>query len=381
MKRELPFSLEELRARVERVESTLSQQGLDGAILTGPENIYYLTGNPVSGPMALIVRRGEAPHLVADEYDEHNIRTQSWIESATYYRVGGSWREPVARIWEQTSARRIGIDAKSAALSLASYERLRAALPNRLDLLSTTAVEDQRLVKSPAEQAYIRTAAAIAVDAMRAGVATVRPGRTENDVAAEIYRIAILRGSEHLASQPYVKAGPRASVTHGRWDGRRIEPRDLVFIELAGCVRRYHAALMRSVICGEPEPRAREIGDAVLASLQETLAVLRPGVPAGTVDHAYRQTIAKAGLDAYNRHALGYSIGIAFAPGWGEPELFMLSPEERRPVREGMTFHLVLSVTLPGEIGHVACSATVLVRADGPEVLTDFPREVVVVPA
>jgi len=381
MTRELPFGLDELRGRVARVEASLRQLNLDGAIITGPENIYYLTGNPVSGPMALILRPGEAPHLVADEYDEYNIAAYSWIESTTYFQVGAGWVDPAAAVWRAASARRVGVDAKSSALSVAAYERLREALPGTLTLVPTTAVEDQRLVKSPAELEYIRRAAGVAVNAMRSAVHTVQPGGTENDVAAEIYRTSILAGGEHLASQPYVKAGPRAWVTHGRWEGRRIESGDLVLIELAGCVKRYHAALMRSVTCGPPGPRITEVGDAVLASLHEALAALQPGVPASAVDHAYRQTIAKAGLDRYNRHSLGYSIGIAFAPGWGEPELFQISPSERRPIREGMTFHLVPSVTIPGEVGHVACSATVAVRPDGPEVLTEFPRELVVVPA
>jgi Xaa-Pro dipeptidase len=270
----------------------------------------------------------------------------------------------------------LGFDAKSSALSVSSYERLRTVVSDKITLRPTTAVEQLRLIKSDAELNYIRAAAKIATLSMEAGLKAVRPGRTENDVAIEIYRTAIQNGSEHVASQPYVKTGERSWITHGRWEGAAIQSGDLVMIELGACVKRYHAAIMRSAVCGPASPRVRNVADAVVASLARTLEVLRPGVRARDVDQAYRDVITKAGFGRFNRHALGYSIGVAFAPGWGEPEIFMISPTDNRSIEANMTFHLVPSVTIPGEIGHVACSATVLVREAGPEVLTALPRKI-----
>lgn len=372
----LPFPRSEFDRRRAQVESALSDQGLDGALITGPENLYYLTGNPISGPMALLLRPGIPPLLFADEYDEYNIQTYSWIEEARFHPVGQSWLDLVPQALG-SGLRRVGIDVKSSALSVSTYTRLHAQLPAPVELVDTTAVEEARLVKSSAELECVRAAAGIATAAMRAGLAATSPGRTENDIAAEIYRAAIAEGSEHLASQPYVKAGTRAWVTHGRWQGTAIRSGDTVFIELAGCVKRYHAALMRSAVCGDSTPRTRRVAEAVLASLEAALGALRPGVPACDVDRAYREVIARAGFGPYNRHALGYSIGVAFAPGWGEPEIFMISPSEPRPIRTGMTFHLVPSVTIPREVGHIACSATVVITETGAEVLTQMPNELV----
>jgi Xaa-Pro dipeptidase len=377
----LAFPRRELLGRAQAVLTALREQTLDCAIITGPENIYYLTGNPISGPMALVLRPDERPVLVADEYDEHNIRTSSWIEDIRSHEVGQSWIDLIRSVLGSAKISRVGVDVKSSALSVGTYERLRAELPASATLLGLTAVEEQRLVKSPAEVDCIRAAARMASATMRAAVESARPGRTEDDVAAEIYRTAIAQGSEHLASQPYVKAGRRAWLTHGRWQGTPIEIGDVVMIELAGCVKRYHAAVMRSVVCGEPPTRVKSVADAVLASFDAALGVLRDGTPACDVDRVYRDVIARAGFGRYNRHALGYSIGVAFAPGWGEPEIFMLSPAEKRPVRAGMTFHMVPSVTIPGEVGHIACSGTVLVGESSAEVLTDVPREVFVVRA
>jgi Xaa-Pro dipeptidase len=382
MTRNLPFPVDEFKSRLRRVETLLSQQGLHAALLTGPENVCYLTGNPVSAPMALLIRPGEVPVLLADEYDEYNIRTYSWIEEVRVHEVGKSWMDLAADELARSNGRgrTLGVDTKSSSLSVSGYDRLRSALPDGVTVQPFGGVEECRLLKSEREIEYIRQAARVASISMRAGLAAIRPGRTENDIAAEIYRAGISAGGEHLASQPYVKTGRRAWVTHGRWEGTEIQRGDVTFIELAGCIKRYHAAIMRSAVCGEPNGQVRRVAEAVVASLERTLEHLHPGVPACEVDRAYREVITAAGFGRYNRHALGYSIGVAFAPGWGEPEILMISPVERRVIQAGMTFHLVPSVTVPGEVGHVACSATVLARDGGPEVLTDVPPEIRIIP-
>jgi Xaa-Pro dipeptidase len=283
--RQLPFPRSEFERRLAQVDRALSNQRLDAALITGPENLYYLTGNPITGPMALLLRRGGPPLLLADEYDEYNVQTYSWIDQVRFHAVGQSWLDLVPAALGP-GVDRVGIDVKSSALSVSTYLRLRAQLPSGVDLVDTLAVEEARLIKSAAELECVRAAARIATTAMRAGLAAIAVGRTENDVAAEIYRVAIAEGSEHLASQPYVKAGSRAWVTHGRWQETTIRGGDTVFIELAGCVKRYHGALMRSAVCGKPTHRIRAVAEAVLASVEATFDALRSGVPAREVSRA-----------------------------------------------------------------------------------------------
>src|SRR5699024_9507426 len=77
----------------------------------------------------------------------------------------------------------------------------------------------------------------------------VEDGRIrKSDVEIEVMFRA---GGEFPAVMPYVASGPRTMIGHSTWEGRTIQPGEHVFLEVGGCFRRYHAAMMRTVVNGE----------------------------------------------------------------------------------------------------------------------------------
>ena len=66
----------------------------------------------------------------------------------------------------------------------------------------------------------------------------------------------------------------------------------------------------------------------------------------------------------------GYSIGIAFAPDWGEGHIVSFWMDGGTPLEAGMMFHLIVGARIPGA-GPVHCSDTILVTEDGCETLTN----------
>jgi len=95
-------------------------------------------------------------------------------------------------------------------------------------------------------------------------------------------------------------------------------------------------------------------------------------------------------VDAQNRYVLdrysyggrqstrsGYSIGIAFAPDWGEGHIFDIKAGDHYQLKENMTFHLIPWIQIPGRAS-VGISETVRVTGDGCEPLTRFERKVFV---
>jgi Xaa-Pro dipeptidase len=59
---------------------------------------------------------------------------------------------------------------------------------------------------------------------------------------------------------------------------------------------------------------------------------MKPGVRA-RCDQACQQVIDEAGFERNFRKRLGYSVGVAFAPDWGEGHIFHLSRGEERELR------------------------------------------------
>ena len=115
-------------------------------------------------------------------------------------------------------------------------------------------------MKSPAELVRIRAAARAAEAGLEAAVETLAPGISENDVAAAMYRASIVAGSEYLGHAPLVASGERSGLCFATWRRRRLKRGDVVFLEAAGCVDRYHAILARTAVLGRASRSLRRIG-------------------------------------------------------------------------------------------------------------------------
>jgi len=228
-------------------------------------------------------------------------------------------------------------------------------------------------VKSAVELKAIRAAARYAQAGLAAGIAACTVGNDENAVAAAMLAAATTAGSEAMAMEPLISSGPRSGLPHMTWRRRRLEPGDAVFLELAGSHARYHAALMRSVWIGEPPSEARRMMDCALRALDAALDAIRPGRPCSVPHEAAQAIINAAGYGPAFRKRIGYSMGIAFAPDWGEGGLLSLFTGVDRPIEPGMVFHLPATLRRYGA-WTVGASETVIVTAHGAEPLSDLPR-------
>lgn len=371
----LPFPLTDYKARLDKVREGVRKRNLDALLISIPENIYYLTGFTTTGYymyQSLIVPAEGEPLIVTYLEEKINVERRSWLEGCRTYSVVD---DPVAITLD--TIREMGLEEKVLGLEedgyffpIATYKRLLELLPRAKFENGAGIVEAARLVKSPGEIEYIRQAAKAAMAGMKAAIDAIAVGRTENDLAAEIYRATLQAGSEYPGSPPYVATGERSGLPHGTWEGRVLRRGDIIFLELSGCVKRYAAAMMRNCFLGDPPDVVRETADIILEGLAKAIRTIKPGVTSGEVDAACRQTILGAGFNDYT-HETGYSIGVCYPPGWNESHIMNLHPGDPTVLEPNMVFHLVPSLIIPEMQGHVGFSDTVVVTEDGCEVLTD----------
>jgi len=375
--RDLPFVRAELKARVARVRGLMREREFDVVILSGPENLYYLTGYSTPAyysTQALIVPVEGDPLMFVYAPEIDNVRHGSWLDEFVAY---GPTDEPMAKLAGALTSRGlcngcVGIETLSWFLPIGHYRELARALGREL-VPADGLVETCRAIKSTAEVGCIRRAAAIATASMKAVQAMLAADVSENEIAAAIYAHSLKLGGEYPGSPPYVSIGPRVCKPHASWSGLRAKPGDQVYVELSACVARYSAALMRTFVLGDRvEPELLELEAAILIGLDRIIGDMRPGMISSDVDALCRDAVADAGFTY--PHETGYSIGVCYPPGWNETHVFNLKPGDQRQLEEMMVLHLVPHTILP-DIGTIGLSETVLVTADGGEVLTDFPRQ------
>jgi Xaa-Pro aminopeptidase len=378
--KDLTFPLDEYQRRLSAIQARIAEKNLDALVLFGPANLFYVTGYETIGysnfQFAVVPASGE-PRLLVRELESAPARRLSWMASPPVsYEDDEDPIQASAELIRQMGLlrSRLGFDLASTFLSVRTFRRLEAALPDAHLSDGGGLVEEVRKTKSPAELDCFRTAARYTEAGMRAAIEAVHEGALDNEVGAAAAGAMYAAGSEYFASGPTVTTGYRSGVAHTTFQRFRIGRGDAVLIEIGGNHRRYTSGLMRSAVIGEPDPVVVRMYGACSAALDAAIAALKPGVTAGSVHDACQAVIDRAGFEPNFRKRLGYSMGVGFAPGWGEGGFLHLSRGDSTVLRPGMVFHMPPALRMYAVAG-VGCSETVAVTEDGVEVLTDFPRE------
>ena len=373
------FPKTEFDRRIDNLQRVLREQGVDLFLSSGPENIFYLTGQQTPGFymfQCVCVPAEGAPFLFMRALESYNARSNCFIEDISGYIDGESPGAGLASLLVDRgwAKKRVAIDRNAWFLTVNIYEDIASDVPGLVD--GSNLVEPLRRVKSGLELDAIAQAAAANDAGMRAGLAAVKADATENDVAAEILRASVRAGGEYLGMEPFVASGPRSGLPHATWRRRRIEPGDVVILETAGCYNRYHSALFRTVAVGEPPAGVRENYGVCVAALETGMAAIKPGASCAQVHNTVQAVIDDHGKTDMYRKKTGYSMGISFAPDWGEHGVLGLHHNIDVALEPGMVFHVPITLRDFGRYT-VAVSETVAVTESGSRPLNDLSRDLV----
>lgn len=382
LEKDLIFSEEEFRGRVTAVQKELEAENADALLVHQTHNVFYLSGYQTTGTpnyQFLLVPRSGDPTLLCRGLESRLADYYSWVSDVVIWEDTDDPISETKRVLEDRGlgAAKIGYEGTSNWLTSRNLKRIEESLPEVTwrDLGGT--VEKGRLVKSPTEIEYIRQAAKITEAGMAKSLEAAREGNSENDVAAAAAAGMISAGSEPFTTSPIITSGPRSAVAHTSFRRRKMETGDTLLVEISGVFNRYTGPLMRSAVIGPPPDRMQKMWDALNEGLEAAIAAIRPGVTSGEVDEACTGILRKKDLYEYYKKRLGYSVGIGFAPGWGEGAIMDLKQNDDRVIEAGMVFHLPPALRVDEKWGF-GLSETLTVTDTGCEVITNFSRDLVV---
>jgi Xaa-Pro dipeptidase len=273
--------------------------------------------------------------------------------------------------------RRLGVEMDNYYFTGQCLQSLAENLPEADIIDAGLLVNWVRFIKSEAEVGYMRKAARIVERVMATAVASIQEGVREGEAAGEVVK-AQLAGTpeftgDYASIMPIMPSGLRTSTAHLSWVDRRYEKGDLVLLELAGNVHRYHAPLSRTLIIGKAPEELSDVAKGVIGGLNQVLEFIRPGVTGEEVEAVWRKAIS--GTKVVKESRMGYSFGANYPPDWGEHTL-SLRPGDKSVLRPGATIHVMPGVWLD-QFGF-ECSEPIVVTEKGCECLASFPRELIV---
>jgi len=367
---DMTFPFEEYENRINDLRARMEKRRLDAVIISDPENLLYLTDYQTSGYsffQALIVPLEGEPFMVTRLLEESNVVARTWVEiTRPYTDMGDPIQMLVQSLKEfNLAGKDIGYERNSYFFSAYHQDIIHTSITHGRLMDCFGIVEQGRIKKSHVEIEIMKKAARTTEIGMKAGIQACAEGVTENEIGAAVSVAMFKAGGEPPAVMPYVTSGPRTMIGHATWEGRVVQPGEHVFLEVAGCYRRYHTAMMRTVVLGEMSQSMKMAEDRMKRALSLVKNAIRPGLTVSDADNIMRDVISDNKVGAQLITRSGYSIGIAFPPSWDEGYMMSLKQGDSRILEEGMTFHLIPWMWGVDGDKTVGISDTIYVTEDG----------------
>jgi Xaa-Pro dipeptidase len=381
----LHFTRKELADRRARTCMAMTANGLDGLLLFRQESMYYLTGYDTfgyvffqclylgaNGRVTLLTR---APDLRQAQQTSDIEDIRIWIDGPAA-RPAETLRDILAG--HGCQGRRLGVEYEAYGLTARSGQRLDAALAGFCELTDASELVSRlRVVKSPAEQAYVRRAAELADAAWDAARDLARPGAFEGDILAAMHSAIFQGGGDYPGNEFIIGSGPAALLCRYHSGRRHLDVQDQLTLEWAGVDRHYHAAMMRTLCIGKPPAQQVEMHRVAVTALRAVEAALVPGRTYGEAFAAHAAALDAAGYQAHRLNACGYSLGTTFSPNWMDwPMLYADNPVA---VESGMVIFVHIIIFDSARNLAMTLGRTSLIVESGAEPLSQAPLDLAVV--
>jgi len=380
----LHFEPAEYEARKSKAAKALKDADFDGLLIFAPESQYWICGYDTFGFalfQCLVLTADGALHLLTRAPDLRQAQQTSTLPDAQIH----IWRDiegvrPADQLKELLvklglGGKRLGIETKTAGLTAFNGDMVRGALEIETLVEASDLIAGLRRIKSPAELDCIRRAAVLSDDALDAALETTRAGASEGDILAGMQG-AVFRGGGDYAGNEFIIGSGEAALLCRYQSGRRVlAPSDQLTLEWSGAWRRYHAAMMRTLVIGRSNDVQRRMHAAAVEALEACEQAIRPGAPMGDVFDAHARVFDAHGLRHARLNACGYGMGIAYNPIWVEFPMFYEGNSLIMEPGNAFFLHMIL---MDSETGLAMCwGHSVILSPTGVERLSRHPLDLV----
>jgi Xaa-Pro aminopeptidase len=254
-------------------------------------------------------------------------------------------------------------------LSYASWKKWAAALSEWEWVEGPDLIRPLRMIKTEDEVTRIRAACELADACLSHVQRLLQPGISEYDIALDIEFFFRRQGAE-CSFPSIVASGPNGAKPHAKPSERLLATGDFVTLDLGCLLDGYCSDITRTFAIGTVDERQQEVYDQVLLAQTEACKKLIPGTPAKEVDLFSREILAQKDLAQFFGHSLGHGLGRAVH------DFGSLSSRSEDVMAVGQVWTVEPGVYIDGW-GGLRIEDDVLVTETGPEILTHFPKDLI----
>ncbi|MDP7598717.1 MAG: Xaa-Pro peptidase family protein [Acidimicrobiales bacterium] len=372
--------------RMDMFRRRLVDEGVDVALITDDDSVYYLTGYhdylhmEFGRPTILVVTHQDESLLITPNMEADMAEAAARVDRIAVWNdgLGREWRQELPGVL--VGAGRVAIEPDLMAPLVRNYVDTLVDGDRLIDV--TPVVGAMRMVKAPAELQLARHAGQVAGAMMDAGRAAIGAGVAEFEVALATSEAGTRKAAELLDAHyddtcmspnthflQIMASGGEITKPHHRASNRLMQWGEPVFLCLCGMTNfhRFKLGFDRTFWIGEvADDQQAEIYEVALASQTAALSTLRSGVTAESVHAAYAEVIHEAGFDYPFR--CGRATGYSFLE---KPELVS---GDTTMLESGMVFAIDGSVSVAGTF-RAQVGDSFIVKDDGYEQITHHPKD------
>ncbi|WP_026689305.1 M24 family metallopeptidase [Alteribacter aurantiacus] len=350
--------------RLEKLRAKLSEQKIDGLLITSASNRLYMTGFTGSAGIALVSETG-ATFITDFRY------TEQANEQAKGYDIvqhTGPIHEEVAKQAKNMGIKTLGFEKDH--MTFGTYETYKQAI--ECDLVPVSGlIEKLRMIKDEGELKIIREAVEIADAAFSHIQSYIRPGVKEIEVSNELEFFMRKRGAVSSSFDIIVASGYRSALPHGVASEKEIGRGELVTLDFGAYYKGYCSDITRTVAVGEPNDELKKIYNTVLEAQLKGMEGIKAGITGIQADALTRDYIKEKGYGEYFGHSTGHGLGLDVHEGPG------LSFKSNTVLEPGMVVTVEPGIYVAG-VGGTRIEDDTIVTEDGNECLSKSTKELLI---
>lgn len=369
----------EYKGRLELARSEMAKKGFDGLLVFSDaarmSNVRWLANyRAFDGvfpyPAMVFIPSDGEPTLFAEGSLVGYAKDETWFSDTRGIRQ--ELGNVLADFTNKHPNSKIGMSgAKYCALEF--YEIIMENLKSNASLEKTMLIEQLKSVKSELEIRNMKVAGELADKGLWKIKELLESGvnLTEREVARQAYAEMFRLGADTISFDIMVQSGKNAyEYFLARPTDKVIEKGEVILIDIGCRFNGYSSDMARGFGYGEMTPEQEKLIKTCCDAWTAGMASIKPGMTGAEADIAANEVLKAAGYD----HAAGEGRGCAHATGMDpEEEIPVIGPDSSDILLENQTIAFEITLLEPG-VGGTRIEDTVVIRKDGAESLTNFPR-------
>lgn len=355
--------------RTERLLVEMKEKGLESLFLNNSQNIRYISGYTGEDSYILISPKGK--WFITDyRYSEQAKAECVEFEVIKRNRQAVTLGECVNQLLKDNNISTMGFERDH--INFGMIEDIKNDIESAEIVPTSQIVEKLRYVKDEDEINCAKKACEIADKAFDKLIKVIKVGMTEAEAALELEYYMRQLGGEGVAFDTILISGKKTSMPHGIPSDKKIEHGDFITIDFGTLYKGYRSDMTRTFIMGEASEEQIKVYNSVLESQKVGVANAKAGIIGKKLDGKVAEILERDGYYQYSGKGLGHGVGLNIH------EQPFLNPICEDVLKEGCIVTIEPGVYIPGW-GGVRIEDTVVITKDGCEIITNTPKELLVI--